>query len=406
MNTLAKILLKPGKEAPVRRFHPWIFSGAIQLTEGNPAEGDLVEVLSHRREYLATGHYFAGNIAVKIISYRQTEADPAFWKAKLEAAFELRKRMGYTGNATNTAYRLVNSEGDGLPGLIIDCYDGVMVLQTDSPGMARVKMMIADALREIYGKECRAVFDKSTEASERTEILQAAGLPVEPPDQPSANFLFGTSGPVEILETGHRFMVDFIRGQKTGFFLDQRGNRMYAQYFGKGRKVLNAFCYTGAFSVYAAKGGATSVHSIDSSRPAIACTNENMELNAIPAGIHTEEVGDVKKFLTQTKEMYDMIILDPPAFAKHHNVSHNALQAYIYVNAQAMRKLNPGGILFTFSCSQAISREMFRSAIQAAAIETGRQVRVLHHMCQGADHPVSVFHPEGEYLKGLILSVD
>jgi 23S rRNA (cytosine1962-C5)-methyltransferase len=406
MTNLVKIILKPGKEAPVRRFHPWIFSGAISSLDGTPHEGDVVEVLSHRREYLATGHYFSGNIAVKIFSFSQTSASLAFWKTKLLAAYDLRKQIGLTDDPSNTAYRLVNSEGDGLPGLIIDNYDGVFVLQTDSPGMSLAKPAITEALKEIFNDRLKVVFDKSTEASERSEILQAAGLPVETVESPSANFLAGSSGPVEIVETGHRFMVDFVHGQKTGFFLDQRGNRMFAQYYGRGRKVLNAFCYSGAFSVYAAKGGAKSVHSIDSSRQAIGWSKENMELNGVPGNLHTEEVADVKRFLTQTNEQYDMIILDPPAFAKHHNVSHNALQAYIYINGQAMKRLNPGGILFTFSCSQAINREMFRSAIQAAAIETGKQIKILHQLSQGPDHPVSIFHPEGEYLKGLILAME
>ncbi|MEI7660867.1 MAG: class I SAM-dependent rRNA methyltransferase [Bacteroidota bacterium] len=406
MTNLVKIILKPGKEAPLRRFHPWIFSGAILNLEGIPKEGDVVEVLSNRREYLATGHYFTGNIAVKVFSFSQTSATMPFWKSKLSAAFELRKQLGFTEDPTNTAYRLVNSEGDGLPGLIIDYYDGCLVLQTDSMGMSMVKPMLVEALKEIYGEKLKSVFDKSAESVEKTVIISQDGIRSERLTTPSVNFLYGTSGPVSIRETGHEFMVDFIRGQKTGFFLDQRGNRMFAQYYGRNRKVLNAFCYSGAFSVYALKGGATSVHSVDSSQQAIGWTKENMKLNAIPDKMHTEEVADLKRFLTQTGESYDMIILDPPAFAKHHNVSHNALQAYIYINGQAMKRLNAGGILFTFSCSQAINREMFRSAIQAAAIETGKQVKILHQLSQGPDHPISIFHPEGEYLKGLILSVE
>jgi len=395
MINYAKIILKHGKEAPVLRYHPWIFSGAILRTEGNPREGDVVEVFSSRKEYLATGHFLRGNISVKLFSFQQSTIDLSFWKNKLLAAYELRKRLGLTDNPTNNAYRLVFSEGDQLPGLTIDFYNGTGVIQSQSPGMDKHKPEFIQALHEIYGDKLKSVYDKSFETAP------------PPTPSPSGEGVGGRGAlePITITETGHKFLVDIEKGQKTGFFLDQRTNRMFAQYYARDRKVLNAFCYSGAFSVYALKGGARLVHSVDSSRQAIEWTKENLTLNEIPENIHEEIVADIKNFLPETKEMYDMIILDPPAFAKHHNVSHNALQAYIHINAEALKKLNPGGILFTFSCSQSVSREMFRSALQSAAINTGKNLKIVHQMSQGPDHPVSIFHPEGEYLKGLILVI-
>jgi 23S rRNA (cytosine1962-C5)-methyltransferase len=328
---------------------------------------------------------------VKIFSFKQETVDLSFWKSKLLAAYELRKRLGLVDNPTNTAYRLVYSEGDQLPGLIIDFYNGTAVLQSQSPGMDKHKADFVQALHEIYGDKLKAVYDKSLEtATPPTPSLSGEGA-------------MGGGNPVTITETGHKFLVDIEKGQKTGFFLDQRGNRMFAQYYARDRKVLNAFSYSGAFSVYALKGGAKMVHSVDSSRQAIEWTKENFALNEIQEKTHMEFVSDMKNYFPQSTEMYDMIILDPPAFAKHHNISHNALQAYIHINGEAMKKLNPGGILFTFSCSQSVSREMFRSAVQAAAINTGKDIKVIHQLSQGPDHPVSIFHPEGEYLKGLIL---
>jgi 23S rRNA (cytosine1962-C5)-methyltransferase len=381
MSEYSKVILKPGKEAPLQRFHPWVFSGAMLKTEGNPKEGDIVEVFSNRGKYLATGHFLRGNISVKVFSFEQQKIDLSFWKTKLHAAYDLRKRLGLTDNPLNNAYRLVFSEGDLLSGLIIDFYNGTAVIQSQSPGMDRHKREFEEALRAVYGDKLVSVYDKSAGAG---------------PD---------ISQPVIITETGHKFKVDIEKGQKTGFFLDQRAGRMFAQFYALDKKVLNAFCYSGAFSVYALKGGAKMVHSVDSSKQAIEWTEENLEMNDIPADHHREYVADVKNFLPGTEEMYDMIILDPPAFAKHHNVSHNALQAYIHINTEAMKKLNTGGILFTFSCSQSVTREMFRSAIHSAAINTGRNVKILHQLSQGPDHPVSIFHPEGEYLKGLILVI-
>ena len=400
-----KIFLKPGKEAPVKRFHPWVFSGAISRSEGNPGEGEIVEVYSSHKEYLATGHFFRGNISVKIFSFSQSTIDYNFWKEKIMASFELRKHLGMTETEYNNAYRLVFSEGDSLPGLIIDFYNGTAVIQCQSAGMNNHRQEFVSALQEIYGNDLKEVYDKSIHTSSLPD-RQASGIqhPASAIKEVSA-YLYGKAEDVLIKETGHSFRVDIEKGQKTGFYLDQRGNRMFAQYYAQGRKVLNAFCYSGAFSVYALKGGATMVHSVDSSKEAIGWTRENMVLNGIPDQVHEEYMADVKNFMLESKEMYDMIILDPPAFAKHHNVSHNALQAYIFINSEALKKLNPGGILFTFSCSQAISREMFRSAVHSAAINTGKNIRILHQLSQGPDHPVSIFHPEGEYLKGLILAI-
>jgi len=426
MNGTIRIYLKPGKEAAVARFHPWIFSGAVGKIDGAPREGDIVEVYSARRDFLAIGHYLPGSIAVKIFSFQKADINDAFWKVRLLKAWKLRERLGLTSGNISNACRLVFSEADQLPGLVIDYYNGVAVMQAHSVGMYRLLPVFTLALREIYGEKLVAVYDKSSETMERTKLMtrnsklflkdQAPGLPATDQKRGSDekfirqspattdHFLFGESGPVEIVETGHRFEVDFIRGQKTGFFLDQRGNRMFAQFYAKERTVLNACCYSGAFSVYAMKGGAQRVLSVDSSKQAIDWTLKNMALNGCEKS-HQAEVADVKTFLVETREKFDMIILDPPAFAKTHHVTNNALHAYIHINAAAMERLKPGGLLFTFSCSQPISKEMFRSAIQSAAIETGRQVRVLHQLSQGPDHPVDSCHPEGEYLKGLILEV-
>jgi 23S rRNA (cytosine1962-C5)-methyltransferase len=415
MEGYPKVILKPGKEAPLLRFHPWVFSGAIRRTDGALADGDIVEVWSAGGKYLATGHFQEDSIAVKVFSFQQTPAGQEFWNAIIRQAFDLRKRLGLADNPSTTGYRLVNSEGDSLPGLIIDWYNGVCVIQSHSTGMHRIKPLLVIALQEIYGDKLVAVYDKSGEtmtSHPSPPPLQGEEVGGRGPSDTEGTgvrgfdgFLLGAPNPVEITETGHRFRVDIEKGQKTGFFLDQRANRMFAQYYARDRKVLNAFCYSGAFSVYALKGGASSVHSVDSSRQAIEWTKENIRLNGIEDGLHTEIQTDVKQFLPSSAERYDLIILDPPAFAKHRNVSHNALQAYIHINSEALKKLNPGGILFTFSCSQAVSGEMFRGALQAAAIEAGREARVLHRLSQGPDHPVHVCHPEGEYLKGFILGV-
>ncbi|MCX6285340.1 MAG: class I SAM-dependent rRNA methyltransferase [Bacteroidetes bacterium] len=418
MDRFHSIILKPGKEAAVLRRHPWIFSGAIDSRESNIKEGEIVEVFSSEGKYLATGHFLNGSIAVKIFSFLQTSAGFDFWLGRLKQAFELRKKAGLTDSESTSAYRLVFSEGDELPGLIIDWYNGVAVIQTHSPGMHNIKPLLVDVLKELYGEKLLAVYDKSAETMARSqgnrnehrkEIRNENRNELHHNLRNELNhdhFLFGSTPPVEIAETSHKFNVDFINGQKTGFFLDQSSNRMFAQFYARNRSVLNTFCYSGAFSVYCLKGGARHVHSVDSSNQAIRWTKENMVLNGIDETFHSEEVADVKVFLREAAGRYSMIIVDPPAFAKTHQVTNNALHAYVHLNASAIRHLEPGGLLFTFSCSQAISREMFRSALQSAAIETGRNVKILHHLSQGPDHPVSIYHPEGEYLKGLILEVE
>jgi 23S rRNA (cytosine1962-C5)-methyltransferase len=407
MGKFISVILKPGKEAAILRRHPWIFSGAVGHINGNAVVGDIVEVFSSDGKYLASGHLLNGSIAVKLFSFTETTADYQFWLERIRQAFELRSKLGLTESPFTNAYRLVFSEGDGLPGLIIDWYNGVAVIQTHSMGMHLLKPFITDALKEIYVDKLRAVYDKSAETMARSAQNSETGKKQKSDihvyqDQ----FLFGSAGPPEIAETGHIFKVDIINGQKTGFFLDQRSNRMFAQFYAKNRSVLNTFCYSGAFSVYCLKGGARHVHSVDSSRQAMMLTRENLQLNGLDETRHSSDVTDVKLLLKQSTGKYDMIILDPPAFAKTHQVTNNALHAYINLNSAAIRNLNPGGLLFTFSCSQAINRETFRSAIQSAAIESGRNIRILHHLSQGPDHPVNICHPEGEYLKGLILEVE
>lgn len=395
MTQYPKLFLRPGKEAAVRRMHPWIFSGALQHVKKQIPEGEIVEIFSATGEYMATGHLQDDSIAVKLFSFKSVRIDVSFWIAKLEVALRVRKTLGLFESPLTNAFRLVNSEGDGLPGLIIDLYNGVAVIQVHSLGMLRALPGLVEALESVLGKELKAVYHKSRET-----LRASGGVTFED------EFLFGSPTVPEILEMGHRFNVEVEKGQKTGFFLDQRTNRMFAQFYTRGRRVLNTFCYSGAFSVYALKGGATSVDSVDSSRQAIDWTLDNVRLNGCEGGNHRAIMADVKKFLQETPEPYDMIILDPPAFAKHHSVTNNALRGYQYINAQAIRKLSPGGLLLTFSCSQAIGRDLFMGAVRSAAIESGRRIRVLHHLSQGPDHPFSIFHPEGEYLKGLVILVE
>ncbi len=412
MDKPVKVVLKPGKESAVLRFHPWIFSGAIQSIEGEVSDGIVVEVCSHRKEFLAMGHYLGGSIAVKIFSFNRVAIDERFWFSKIKLAYDRRSQLGLTNGTISNSYRLAFSEGDELPGLIIDFYNGVAVIQTHTKSMHQLIPEFTEALRGLYGEKLHAVYSKSAETMGRSlQSVRNVGAASKDSPKPESlaitdQFTFGNSDPVEIVEAGHRFMVDFIRGQKTGFFLDQRLNRMFAQFYGKGRKVLNACCYSGAFSVYALKGGATSVYSVDTSKQAIAWTEENIRLNGFDTGKNTSVTADIKQYLVETTDKFDLIILDPPAFAKTHQVTNNALHAYVHINAEALKRLNPGGLLMTFSCSQPVSREMFRSAIQSASIETRRRVKVLHQLSQGPDHPVDICHPEGEYLKGFILQAE
>jgi 23S rRNA (cytosine1962-C5)-methyltransferase len=394
MTVYPKVILKKGKDEAVRRFHPWIFSGAIGEIRGNYKEGDIVEVFSAADDYLATGYLLSGSIAIKLFTFSKGEIDKAFWKSKLELAYNLRKELGLAGSVSTNAYRLVHNEGDGMPGLTIDIYGSMAVLQAHSVGMYQLREVICEMLLEVYGKKLKAVYDKSAES-----LRKMTGFKVEDA------FLFGSGNEIQVKENGNAFIVETASGQKTGFFLDQRENRQLLTRFSKGRKVLNMFGYTGGFSVYAAKSGAELVHTVDSSAPAIAMAIRNMELNQ-SGSVHEGIVADARTFMPSIQEgFYDLIVLDPPAYAKNLDAKKQALNAYRAINLQAMKKIAPEGILFTFSCSQVVDRQMFTSAVTAAAIDSGRKVQVLHQLSQPADHPISIFHQEGIYLKGLVLRV-
>lgn len=393
---MVKITLKPGKEEFVRRFHPWIFSGAIAHIEGEPLDGDLVQVCSRRGEHLAVGHFHHGSIAVRILSFEADDpSDAAFWVRKFELAFTVRRALGLIGDLDTSCYRLAHGEGDGLSGLVVDVYGDVAVLQCHSIGMHRQRDLLAAALKSVLGKHI-AVFDKSAEAL--------------PPKyaQSIQNQFIGTPGPstVEVLENGVRFKVDIASGQKTGFFLDQRDNRLLLTKFVRGKSVLNTFCYTGGFSAYALAAGAREVCSVDISQRAMDLTAENVALNAPFDGSHEAQCVDVQQFLKNDTRLWDVLVVDPPAFAKSLDKRHNAVQGYKRLNEAAIRRTASGGVMFTFSCSQVVDRQLFYDTIVAAAMEAGRQVRVLHHLTQGGDHPVNIFHPEGAYLKGLVLFVE
>jgi 23S rRNA (cytosine1962-C5)-methyltransferase len=394
MENPVKIILKKGKEQSVKRLHPWIFSGAIRKIYGSPSEGDIVEVFSDLDEYLATGHYQIGSISVRIFSFDRGEPDFAFWSAKIEKAYRLRQQLQLAGNSKTNVYRLVNGEGDELPGLIIDYYDGIAVMQMHSIGMYRIRQQLSEILTRLYGDQLCAVYDKS-----ESTIPRKAGLEVK------NDFLLGDQHLATVTENGCTFRVDVKEGQKTGFFIDQRDNRNLLSAYCRGKEVLNVFSYTGGFSVYAARNHASLVHSVDSSAPAIALADKNMALNDIPSGVHQSFCTDAFSYLREIKDRYDLIILDPPAFAKHNDALKNALQAYKRINQAAIEQLRPGGILFTFSCSQVVSRENFRKSVFAAAANARRSVAILHQLTQAPDHPVSIFHPEGEYLKGLVLYI-
>lgn len=393
MNTTSPIItLQHGKDNAVRRFHPWIFSGAIKSVSDTVEEGDIVDVFSVKGEYLATGHYAKGSIAVRIFSFEKIEVNKEYWKNKLLQAYNLRKQIGLTDNTKTNVYRLVHAEGDGLPGLIIDIYNDTAVIQAHSVGMYHARKSIAEALQEIYHNQLKSIYDKSAET--------VAGESV------ANSFIIGTSAEnFYVNENGCKFYIDFKEGQKTGFFIDQRENRKLLMNFCNGKKVLNTFCYTGGFSVFAIKAGATQVHSVDSSKKAVEMAQKNIEANGFDITKNQCFVSDTLEFLKNNDTMYDVIILDPPAYAKHMSAKHNAVQGYKRLNAMALKKINKDGILFTFSCSQIIDRKLFTDTITAAAIESGRQIQILHHLSQPADHPVSIFHPEGEYLKGLVLHI-
>lgn len=388
-----KIILKHGKEQSVRRFHPWIFSGAIKKIYGTPEEGDIVDVFDNDNNFLAFGHYQPSSIAVRILSF-SNDNDSGFLKELIAAALEYRKSAGIGINSNTNVLRLIHGEGDNLPGLIVDYYNGVVVMQTHSLGMYRMRKEIADILTGLMGGQIKAIFDKS----EGTLPFMSGANPVN-------GFLFGHSDPVIVNENGFRFKIDWTTGQKTGFFIDQRDNRMLLSRFSEGRDVLNMFGYTGGFSVYAMKN-ASLVHTVDSSAPAIALADQNVELNFGKDPRHKSFQVDAFGFLNDIKDKYDLIILDPPAFAKHNNVLSNALQGYKKLNLKAIQQIRPGGIIFTFSCSQVVTREDFKKSVFVAAANTGRKVRILHQMSQPPDHPVNIYHPESEYLKGWVLHVE
>lgn len=391
-----KVYLKPGKEESLKRFHPWVFSGAIARVEGEPEEGEIVDVYTSKKEFIACGHFQIGSIAVRVLSFVQETIDHEFWVRKLAVAKDLRVALGLIGNPQNNTYRLVHGEGDNLPGLIIDVYDHTAVMQAHSAGMHVYRMEIADALSEVMGDVIENIYYKS----ETTLPFKADLLSTE------NGFIKGGSPENVAMENGLKFHVDWLKGQKTGFFVDQRENRHLLERYAKGRNVLNMFCYTGGFSFYAMRGGANLVHSVDSSAKAIDLTNENVELNFPGDARHKAYAEDAFKYLDRMGDQYDLIILDPPAFAKHRDALRNALRGYTKLNAKAFEKIRPGGILFTFSCSQVVNKENFRNAVFTAAAQSGRSVRILHQLTQPGDHPVNIYHPEGEYLKGLVLYVE
>lgn len=392
---MTKIILKRGREESLLRFHPWVFSGAIANIVGNPSEGDLVYVFSSDGRFIASGHYQIGSIAVRVLSFSGDPEDPDFWYNAIYSARMLRDAS--IGPDTN-CYRLVHGEGDGLPGLIIDYYDGVCVFQAHSVGMFRSKKQITEALKRVYGDSLKAVYDKSSGTAPfkaGLELIDGYMYRAEGFD----------SNQAIAIENGHKFIVNWVEGQKTGFFLDQRENRALVERYSKDRNVLNLFCYTGGFSVYALCGGAKHVDSVDSSAKAMDLVEKNISLNGFSE--HTGYCEDAIDFLGKvTPGAYDLIIVDPPAFAKHRGALKNALRAYQRLNAAAISKVAPGGFVFTFSCSQVVDREAFALMVFSAAAQTGRKVRIVGRLMQGQDHPVNIYHPEGEYLKGLLLYVE
>ncbi|WP_299578124.1 class I SAM-dependent rRNA methyltransferase [uncultured Sunxiuqinia sp.] len=392
--SLPIITLKAGKEQSLNRFHPWIFSGAVNYISRELEEGELVRVVSSKDEFLAIGHFQIGSIAVRVLSFEDTVIDRNFWKKKLAVALELRRSLGFHESQTNV-FRLIHGEGDGLPGLIVDFYNGTAVYQAHSVGMYLVRHELAELFKELMGDQLVAVYDKSDKT-----------LPFKANIQPENGYLLGQSEPCIVQEYGLSYRVDWVEGQKTGFFIDQRENRKLVEQFSKGRDVLNMFCYSGGFSFFAMQGGAQKVHSVDASAKAIELTRQNVALNFKDDQRHEAYVADAFDFMRDMKDRYDLVILDPPAFAKHRGALRQALQAYKRLNAKAFEQIRPGGILFTFSCSQVVSKDQFREAVFSGAAISGRKVRILHQLHQPADHPINIYHPEGEYLKGLVLYVD
>lgn len=389
---MKQIFLKRGKEESLKRFHPWIFSGAIHHADEGIADGDIVRVIDSNGDYIATGHFQMGSIAVRVLTFNNVEIDDNFWFSRLKSALSMRQAIGLAGNANNNTYRLVHGEGDLLPGLIIDIYGRTAVMQAHSVGMHLCRKEIAQQLIKVMDGLVDNIYYKS----ETT-------LPFMEPEN---GFIIGQSENNIGIENGLKFRVDWLRGQKTGFFVDQRDNRLLLEKYSRGKNVLNMFCYTGGFSVYAMRGGANMVHSVDSSAKAIELTRSNIDLNFPNDKRHDAFCEDAFKYLEEAGSNYDLIILDPPAFAKHRGALHNALKGYTRLNLKAFEKIQKGGILFTFSCSQVVSKDNFRNAVFTAAAIAHRKVRILHQLHQPADHPINIYHPEGEYLKGLVLYVE
>jgi 23S rRNA (cytosine1962-C5)-methyltransferase len=393
---MIKIQLKPHRDDAIRRFHPWVFSGAVHRTDGEPKDGDVVEVFDRSGEWLATGHYQDGSICVRIISFDYQVIDTNFWIKKIQNAYDFRQKTHISSRPELTnCYRLVHAEGDGMPGLIIDIYGDTAVIQCHSIGMYKSRKDITSALIHVFGESLKAVFDKSKESLPKKFALGIENA-----------YLFGTAGNQVVVENGCKFKIDWEGGQKTGFFLDQRDNRQLLGKYAKDKTILNAFCYTGGFSIYGLLNGAKRVDSVDVSAKAIELVNQNVTLNGDFDAVHSAYADEVLEFLKNNKNVYDVMIVDPPAFAKSLDKRHNAVQGYKRLNVMALEQIAPGGILFTFSCSQVVDRQLFYDTIVSAAIEAGRQVRVMHHLTQPADHPVSLFHPEGSYLKGLVVYVE
>ncbi|MGK0366205.1 MAG: 23S rRNA (cytosine1962-C5)-methyltransferase [Saprospiraceae bacterium] len=393
---MKRIVLKRKRLEAIQRRHPWVFSGAIHAKpDGEPDNGEIVLLVDGNSEALATGHYANGSIALRLFAFEKTNADQAFWTKKIADAYKHRQAISIGTDASTDCYRLVHAEGDGLPGLIIDIYGKTAVVQCHSVGMHKVRDQISTALQAVLGDKLEAIYDKSAES-----VGQPYSLSVE------NKYIFGKSTSQIVKENDCNFFVDWEAGQKTGFFLDQRDNRQLLSRYSKGKTVLNAFAYSGGFSVYALRAGANIVHSVDVSKKAIEWTDRNIELNKSDSGVHESYAEDVMAFLKNNTTVYDTMVIDPPAFAKNIRKKHNAVQGYKRLNALAIRQIAPGGIIFTFSCSQVVDRQLFYDTITAAGIEAGRNVRVIHHLSQPADHPVNLFHPEGSYLKGLVLRVD
>ena len=389
---MKQIQLKRGKEESLLRFHPWVFSGAIQHIDEDISEGDVVRVVTSSGNFIAVGHYQEGSIAVRVLSFRDVQIDGAFWASRLQSALDMRKTIGLADSPLTNTYRLVHGEGDHLPGLIIDVYEHTAVIQAHSIGMHLCRKEIATQLVHVMGERIGNVYYKS-----ETTL---------PYMEPENGFLYGGSEDNIAIENGLKFYVDWLRGQKTGFFVDQRENRSLLERYARGRRVLNMFCYTGGFSFYAMRGGAELVHSVDSSAKAIELTKRNVELNFPGDDRHQAFCEDAFKFLDASDQQYDLIILDPPAFAKHRGALHNALKGYTRLNQKAFQMIQPGSLLFTFSCSQVVTKDHFRNAVFTAAALAHRKVRILHQLHQPADHPINIYHPEGEYLKGLVLYVE